>query len=351
MKLPVITFSILCLAPSFLGAEAFTLAFGSCAKESKQQPIWSSIRAEQPDVFAMLGDNIYGDTEDMSVLRRKYAKLGKVPGFASLRKETELVAIWDDHDYGENDAGKEYPKKHDSRKAFLEFFREPEDSPRWNQEGGIYTSYTWGETGKRAQLILLDTRWNRDPLLSVSKTEYALKRNPKDMGPYNPTADSSSVMIGEAQWKWLETQLRQPADIRFIASGIQILSEGTGWEAWSNFPHERQRLFDLIESTHANGTVLLSGDTHWAEFSKVKLPSGYPLWELTSSGLTEEWKQVSPNLHRIGHTTYKANYGLIKIDWNAPAPYLTLSIKNENGRIQIQNTILISDLQFNSPES
>jgi alkaline phosphatase D len=30
-------------------------------------------------------------------------------------------------------------------------------------------------------------------------------------------------MLGEEQWKWLEEQLQVPADIRIIASSIQML--------------------------------------------------------------------------------------------------------------------------------
>jgi len=58
-----------------------------------------------------LGDNVYGDTEDMSVLQNKYEKLGSKPGFKKLKQQAELIAIWDDRDYGANDAGKDYPNK------------------------------------------------------------------------------------------------------------------------------------------------------------------------------------------------------------------------------------------------
>ncbi|MCA9448624.1 MAG: alkaline phosphatase family protein, partial [Candidatus Omnitrophica bacterium] len=41
------------------------IAFGSCARQGQPQPIWDSIAASDPDVFLFIGDNIYGDSEDM----------------------------------------------------------------------------------------------------------------------------------------------------------------------------------------------------------------------------------------------------------------------------------------------
>ena len=35
-----------------------TIAFGSCLKQTRPQPIWKSVRASKPDVFVLLGDNI-----------------------------------------------------------------------------------------------------------------------------------------------------------------------------------------------------------------------------------------------------------------------------------------------------
>ena len=45
------------------------IAFGSCLQEKRPQPIWESVIATKPDVFLLLGDNIYGDTRDMATLK------------------------------------------------------------------------------------------------------------------------------------------------------------------------------------------------------------------------------------------------------------------------------------------
>ncbi|HCV05999.1 MAG TPA: metallophosphatase, partial [Pseudoalteromonas sp.] len=112
------------------------ILFGSCGHQDKAIPIFDAINKEQADLFMFLGDNIYGDTEDMSVLADKYQRLGQKPGFKTLRANTPIIAMWDDHDYGENDAGSEYPKKQQSRKIMLDFWQEPADSARRTREDG-----------------------------------------------------------------------------------------------------------------------------------------------------------------------------------------------------------------------
>lgn len=322
------------------------IAFGSCVHQDHEQPIWQAVNADKPELFIFLGDNIYGDTEDMKVLADKYQKLASNAGFATLRQNSRVIATWDDHDYGANDAGAEYPQKAESRRIMLDFWGEPKDSARRTRDDGIYTAYTFGKQGQRVQVILLDLRWNRSPLSSVSKGVYQQVKAPKNLGPYEPIKEASAVLLGEQQWQWLEQQLQQPADLRLIGSSVQLLPEFTGWESWANFPRERQRLFDLINRHRVNGVFIVSGDTHWAEFSRVDEAVGYPLWEATSSGLTEEWKEISPNRHRLRHGEHRNNYGLIEINWAAEQPFMTVSIKSQDGHILLQNSMRLNALSY-----
>ena len=93
--------------------------------------------ATRPELTLLLGDNIYADTLDMNVMRAKYAKLAAMPGFQLLRKTCPILATWDDHDLGANDAGGDYPKKDESQKVFLDFFGDPADSPRRHRPGRL----------------------------------------------------------------------------------------------------------------------------------------------------------------------------------------------------------------------
>ncbi|MFZ1770042.1 MAG: alkaline phosphatase D family protein, partial [Caldilinea sp.] len=252
---------------------------------------------------------------------------------------------WDDHDYGVNDSGADFPAKAGSKEVFLDFFGESATSERRLRDGGIYTAYSFGEAGARTQVILLDARWDRTPLVRVSEEEYAVRRR-QNIGPYTAATDSAARLLGEDQWTWLADQLRQPADLRVIATSIPFLQEGTGWEIWANFPAERTRLLRLIEETSADGVLFITGDTHRAQFSYLAARVPYPLWEVNSSGLTEnvDPTRVAPDSNRLGDVFVGDNFGLIRIDWTAQDPAITLEIRNVENRPVLSNTLHLSDL-------
>ena len=143
--------------------QVYRVAFGSCAYQGHDLPIFHEVIRHKPNVFVFLGDNIYGDTNDMDVLRQKYQQLGNKPSYIALKKSAEILATWDDHDYGRNDAGKHYPHKEESKQVFLEFFEEPRDSERYKHEG-IYTSVMKHVGDKTVQFLILDGRTFRDDL-------------------------------------------------------------------------------------------------------------------------------------------------------------------------------------------
>lgn len=313
------------------------IGFGSCANQNQNFPVLEKIVDRNPDVFCWLGDNIYGDTRNMKTLKRKYTLLGCKPEFRDLNKVAHYLAVWDDHDYGANDGGKEYPKKEESKDVFLDFWSEPQTSDRWNHTG-IYHTETYGPAGKRVQFIMLDTRTFRDPLLKADGKEWK--------NDYKPNFDSTVTFLGLEQWKWLEDVLHQPADLRVVMSSNQFGITYNGYEAWANMPIERQRFIDLIKSTQANGLVFISGDVHWAEISKQDVENGYPLYDITSSGITQEWSSTEPNDNRIGEPFRSNNAGMIEIDWNQEDPTIDFRIIDVNGIEVLTHQVLLSDLQF-----
>lgn len=313
------------------------IAFGSCAHQDKDQPIWDRVNAWEPELFIFLGDNIYGDTEDMQVLRAKYRQLAEKPGFRALRRRTEVIATWDDHDYGVNDGGSEYPMKAESAAIFLDFWGVPADHPR-RAHAGIYGSYFFGPEGRRVQVILPDNRTFRTPLLGYSV-------EPQDRGQYLVNPDPKATMLGAAQWDWLEAELRRPADLKILASSTQVLPDAPGYEAWINFQADHQRLLDLIDFAQVENLLIISGDTHYAELSCLSEGVPYPLYELTSSGLTEVWPVFGPNRNRIAQAPLMPNYGRLTIDWDAPAPRVLMEVEMLDGSIGIRHQISLAQLR------
>ncbi len=316
------------------------IAFGSCANQNAEQIIWSAVNDWGPDVFMFLGDNVYGDTENMDHLKAQYEKLGQKPGYQMLKRNSFVVATWDDHDYGVNDGGLEYPKKEESKKVMLDFFEEPNDSERW-QHPGIYHSYLFGPAEQRVQLILLDVRTFRTKLSSSPRND---RMSQRFMGSYVPTIDQKATMLGEEQWQWLEEQLQIPAKVRLFGMSTQFLPEFNGWEAWANMPLERERMIQLIQKTKAEGVIFLSGDTHWAELSMIEKEGLYPLYDLTSSGLTNVWSGVAPNKNRIKKPFLDKNFGFVEIDWDLSDPTIKLGIINVEGEEKLFHSFNLSSL-------
>ncbi len=317
------------------------IGFGSCAKQDKPQPIWEPIVASKPQVFLMIGDNIYGDSDAMDVLRAKWKQLGGQPGFQALRKTARLMATWDDHDYGRDDAGAEYPFRKESQQVMLDFLGEPADSPR-RAQAGIYDAAVLGPEGKRVQIILLDTRYHRSPLKKNGLTRVPGQPYP---GPYAPNDDADATLLGDAQWQWLAEQLRVEAEVRILCSSVQVLANEHAWEKWGNFPRERQRLFDLIRETEAEGVICLSGDRHHAEINRTEDALTYPLFDVTSSSLNAPSQpKTEPNADRVGELFTPVNFGWIEIDWQETDPTVTLAIRNVEGKGVLSYRLPLSSL-------
>lgn len=320
----------------------YRFAFGSCSKQDQPQPIWKAIQAAKPQLFVYIGDNIYGDTEDMNVLRQKWNQQKKQPGYKALRQTCKVIGTWDDHDYGVNDGGEEYPLKKESQQVFLDFLDEPAHSPR-RKQAGVYAAEIYGPPGKRVQFILLDTRYFRSPLI---KAETDVETGEGIHGPYAPNPSVEATMLGEAQWEWLEAQLKQPAELRILASSIQVIANEHNWEKWGNFPRERQRLFSLIKSTNANGVVMISGDRHHSEISRMNNITSYPIYDVTSSSLNRPSairNEINP--HRVGIRYHKENFGMLTIDWEQPDPLVRMQVRTIDGSVMMQVRHKLSELQ------
>lgn len=328
-------------APNQPGGESLRIGVASCADQGKPQPIWDAALQQRCGFFVFAGDNVYADQPpfDIARVRKAYDDLAAKENFRLLRNTTPHLAVWDDHDYGLNDGGAEFAHKQASKDEFLRFWRVGADDPRRAREG-LYHVQVIERGGRRVQIIGLDTRWFRSPLKATDQRGAAGKER------YLPDADPAKTMLGDAQWRWLEAQLRERADVRVIVSSVQCVVEGHGWERWGNLPVERERLYRLIREAQAGGVVIVSGDRHIGGIyreANARLP--YPIHEMTSSGVTHPWataKEDGPN--RIGPLVTVQHYGLIDIDFSARQ--LTLSLRGIDNRALHSHTIAFEALRI-----
>jgi alkaline phosphatase D len=205
------------------------------------------------------------------------------------------------------------------QQALLDFLDEPAESPRRQQEG-VHWSYDQGPDGKKVRFILLDTRFHRDPL------------------------GSNGTMLGETQWKWLESQLvGSPAQVHVLVSSIQVLPSEHRFEKWANFPKERERLLSLLARKDVPPVILLSGDRHVGEISLDRESCGYPLHEITSSSLNQGGggSDDEPNRLRLGPNFRPVNFGTLSIDWSRAKPVITAALRDAGGAPQRATTFTL----------
>ncbi|CBZ50273.1 conserved hypothetical protein [Neospora caninum Liverpool] len=279
---------------------AVRFMFGSCnlqpiggewQVDEEDRHMWNFIASRKPDLFALLGDNVYAhnfrhfglansirwdwNNLSWSEFRRRRAEVTQAfrrPATIDEMREAfqnqtshrayqdflhtgvHVIGTYDDHDLGEDNPSKHHPFKYEARDIVLDFFNVPKNSPRrsvfWD---GAYSSHKIQvDAGFAFRVILLDSRFNRD--------SWALL----------PHGD----ILGHQQWTWLEEELRKSKEegdaVTFIASSIQVLpSPFIATEAWSIFPDARRRLLNLIMDSGVQMPVLLSGDVHFAEINRV----------------------------------------------------------------------------------
>lgn len=307
------------------------LAFGSCQRPENGLGIYKVIGKTKPNLMLLLGDNFYAAT--IQEKEKKYQELKDNPDFKKFSGKYPIYAIWDDNDYGTSDSGAEYPFRKESEKLFKSNF----NFPAGVEHEGIYQSLMFGKPGKRLQILLLDTRSFRS-LLRLSPT-------PLQIGSYVPNEDKSTMVLGQAQWKWLEEELKKPAEIRLILSSYQFLPVDLHFEGWINFPHERERMFELIKSTNAGGVIFLSGDRHVGMFLHESKNHPYEIWEATSSSFSNalpDTAPVSPETNLDGKIYFGPNFGLVNIDWKNK--FVNIQLRSDKGKVVREKKLTFKSL-------
>jgi alkaline phosphatase D len=315
-------------------------AFGSCMNENRSMAVWDVIAAQKPQAFLFIGDNVYGDTgttmaADMPTLTASYRKLNARQEYARFRASIPMLTVWDDHDYGANDAGGSFAFKEYAEKIFEEYWGASDDV---RARPGIYESHMFGPKGRRVQFIILDARFFRSDLARMNYQDPAPK-----LGWNIPNMDPKATMLGDAQWTWLSDELSKPADLRFIISSTQVITDAHGYEGWLNFPLERKKLYKMMADKRVKNAVFLSGDRHAGALYKAKVPGLAKLvYEFTSTSLNLSFskgdvREKEPDPSRLGGMWADENFGQIDIDWKTKKVKLTL--KKSDGAVLEEQVI------------
>lgn len=225
--------------------------------------IFQTIHAKRPDMMLWLGDNVYtreADVGSRTGILKRYTLTRSLPELQPLLASTHHYAIWDDHDFGPNDADRSYVGKNMTLDAFKLFWANPNYGPM--NQPGITGFAEWGDV----HFFLLDNRYHRSP---------------------NDRKTGKREMLGEWQVEWLLDALsNSKATFKIIAIGGQVLNPVAVYENYATYPEELKRLLDGIEKEGIRGVIFVTGDRHHTELTKLERPGTYPLHDFTISSLT-----------------------------------------------------------------
>jgi phosphodiesterase/alkaline phosphatase D-like protein len=313
------------------------VAFGSCNRQNLPQEFWKNIALQHPSHFLWMGDAVYAKGHSVDRLFQAYDTLLSNENYQRFTKGVYIDGVWDDHDYGVNDAGGYISNRLQRQVEYLTFLQKSGNTniqPLFEQDG-IYHTLDIPFDDRLMKVIFLDTRSFRSVHYIRSLGEFrfplsaliasAIRASYSIMGFGRNYAGS---MLGEAQWTWLEHTLQQStADVHIIISSVQVLTSNPVFESWGHFPIEKQRLLTLLGRYQPQHTVLLSGDVHLGEISHASYGHNRQrLVEVTSSGLTHTCATGKANnilcpvmmhlfsAHRISEAGYypSKNYGMIQ---------------------------------------
>lgn len=267
------------------------IALLGCIRQYEPIPALRSYVDAKPDLTLWLGDNIYVDTQDNpDLIGQGYAALGRAPYFNELRAMGQQMFTWDDHDYGDNDAGADYPLKAESTQYFSEFWGLAGQLP--HADDGIYYDRLFAFEGKRLHVIMLDVRSHRD------------------------APDGAGDILGDRQWLWLEGALQVEADLTLIVSGSQILlDKETGSETWDQYPKSIERLYDLIRRSRQDGILFVTGDQHYAEAARDRDALDLDAIELQFAGVNQTETPENNSYRDSPAAISLHSMGLIDIQW------------------------------------
>jgi alkaline phosphatase D len=254
-------------------APDFSFLAGSCAYFNEPEydrpgkpyggdsSIFETMAATPAAFHLWLGDNWYTREADYFTawgLWYRASRDRQCPSLQGLLAAMPQYAIWDDHDYGPNNANSSYILKDHSKKVFDSYWCNPSSG----EEGkGIYTKLSYSDV----DIFMLDDRFFR----SADDLPQQLDGQP----------NMAKQMYGAQQMRWLENALATSnATFKIIATGSQ--------DCVRHFPADYGYLMEMLQRNGIKGVLFLTGDRHHSEVIKQERPGTYALYDITASPYT-----------------------------------------------------------------
>jgi alkaline phosphatase D len=328
-------------------APDFSFLTGSCAYFNQPEydrpgkpygsdsVIFEAMAKEKSDFMIWLGDNWYTREVDYFSswgLNYRASRDRATKVLQPFLKAMPHYAIWDDHDYGWNNADKSYPLKKESREVFMKYWANPSFG---ENDEGVYTKMTWNDV----DVFMLDSRWFRSNDLM------------KDSINGKPNSDKR--MFGEKQMDWLKNALLQSKynsniSFRFIATGSQVLNPFSDKDCLREYPLEYEELISFITGNNIDGVIFLTGDRHHSEIIKLERNGKYPLYDITASsftaGISKTTGEEINNPYRVSPEIQEHNYARISLSGDKKNRKATIEFLDIKGKKLADWSVLLKDI-------
>jgi alkaline phosphatase D len=304
-----------------LNMEKPVIGFVSCAHDTfDNYEIWSTLISNQPDLMIFMGDNVYGDflvLPSPKNLIRRYVEARSRISFYRLKKLIPVIAIWDDHDYGKNNADGEYSHKDSSLATFNTFF------PRRTVDG-VFSRGPGASSFYRAfgcQFLLLDDRYFRSD-----------KR------------DKRGLMFGSDQTNWAFARIEEFEGPTWIIQGNQTFGAYNGEESYEGiFRSDFDQFLQRLKASQKR-VCFAGGDVHYSETMTIEEHIlGYETFELTSSSVHSSSGGFLMQNPRRRKSTTKRNFILASSSFQNDQLAISVQSLNKSGNLMF-NDILKIDL-------
>lgn len=303
----------------------FKVAIGSCTYINEEQydrpgepygrgyEIFESINNKNADMMLWLGDNIYlreVDWTSRSGIYHRYTEYKSLPELQNLWKSMPHYAIWDDHDFGPNNADRSFVNKEITLEAFKDFWGNMDYGV--NGKKGITNMFSFNDL----DFFLLDNRYYRTP---------------------NDRKTGERHILGDEQVQWLiDALVNSKASFKIVAVGGQLLSDAAVYENHATYAEEREKILHLIEQEGIKNVIFLSGDRHKTELSKLQLDNENFIYDYTCSPLTSkayDTQDEGNSLQVKGTHVSTQNFGILEVSGSWGERILSVKTFDKAGQL------------------
>ena len=336
------------------------MAFASCGRTGSTREIFDRIREAQPLFYMNMGDFHYQDinTNRPSLFRAAYDAVLASPQQAELYRSTPLVYMWDDHDYGGNNASKK-SKSHIAARSIYEEYVPHYPFAFPQEDGPINYSFAVG----RVKFIITDLRSERDEpkvkddakksLMGAEQKQWFKDELLAANGKYPLIFWMTSVPWigdkGKSPYGSLKTNVygyihhsqSNLFNVRTNRPGRNPNGGGGDEDHWSAYTVERREICDFIKSNRISGVAILHGDSHMmaaddGSNADYATGGGTPIPVMCAGPLDQnpslKGGPYSEGVYRVRDRDGESGFGLLSINDQGNRIEVTYSGRNQTNK-------------------